>query len=219
VTTSVPVAPARAMDPAERLFWTLMRRFEVLALERYVATIPALATEAKRVFVETMVAMDGDEAALAGHELAAPTEALLSAARSPDDLATLIVQGLVLERLGQAIYGIVATTERGVRESSRELAGAGHAASATVTALVPQHLGARTDDVTLWSSFADASYEVVAALDGLADPIDRTFGDRFGLRFADVMGEFTADLISACTELGMPRRKVVAHLAGAAMGI
>jgi uncharacterized protein YfiM (DUF2279 family) len=60
---------------------------------------------------------------------------------------------------------------------------------------------------------------VLGALDGLADPVDRVFGERFGLRFADVMGEFTADLISTCTALGMQRRKVVAQLAGAAMGI
>ena len=67
--------------------------------------------------------------------------------------------------------------------------------------------------------FAAVSYDVLSALDGLTDPVDRVFGERFGLRFADVMGEFTADLIGACTTLGMQRRKVVAHLAGAAMGV
>jgi len=33
------------------------------------------------------------------------------------------------------------------------------------------------------------------------------------------MGEFVAELITACTALGMQRRKAVAHLAGAAMGL
>jgi uncharacterized protein YfiM (DUF2279 family) len=66
--------------------------------------------------------------------------------------------------------------------------------------------------------FAEESHEVLGAMDALAEPVDEVFGQHFGLRFADVMGEFVADLIGACTALGMQRRKVVAHLAGASMG-
>ena len=71
----------------------------------------------------------------------------------------------------------------------------------------------------LYPVFAEVSQNVLAALDALAEPVDEIFGDRFGLRFADVMGEFAAGLVSACTALGMQRRKVVGHLAGACMGL
>ncbi len=71
----------------------------------------------------------------------------------------------------------------------------------------------------LYAVFADTSEHVLAALDALAEPVDEVFGERFGLRFADVMGEFAAGLVTACTALGMQRRKVVAHLAGACMGL
>lgn len=216
----MPAATSPIGDAGERLLWTLMRRFETLALDRYRTHALDLATPAKCDFVATIVALDAADADLAACDLARPTDALLAAARSPDEAATLIVQGIVLERLGQAIYGIVAATERAVGEASRGLARAGRAASESVTARVADRLAARVGaGDALWTAFAGASHDVLAALDGLADPVDRVFGDRFGLHFADLMGEFTADLVEASTALGMPRRKVVAHLAGAAMGL
>jgi hypothetical protein len=207
-------------DPDEGQFWTLMRRFEVLALERYVAYVPDLATTEKRAFVDTVQALDVPGGMPNSPDLARASDALFAAAGRPDAVATLVVQGVILERLGQAIYGIVATREQTVGEATRVLARTGRAASASVTTLVPAHLAARVgsgDD--LWAAFAGASHDVLAAVDGVAEPVDRAFGERFGLRFADVMGEFTADLVGVCTELGMPRRKVVAHLASAAMGL
>jgi hypothetical protein len=71
----------------------------------------------------------------------------------------------------------------------------------------------------LYVVFVEESEDVMGLLDALAEPVDTIFGERFGLRFADVMGEFAAGLITACTGLGMQRRKVVGHLAGACMGI
>jgi len=216
----MPAPVGRVTDADERVFWTLMCRFERLALDRYLTHAPALATPGKREFVATIAELDGPDADLAAHGLAGPTDALLAAATSPDEVTTLIVQGVILERLAQAIYGIVVTTERTVGEASRALARTGRAASESVTALVPSRLGARVADAAaLWTAFAAASNDVLAALDGLADPVDGVFGVRFGLRFAEVMGEFTADMVGVCTDLGMPRRKVVAHLAGAAMGL
>lgn len=220
MTAAVLPPPATVTDADERLFWALMRRFEALALDRYLTHVPDLATAEKRAFVGTMDGLAAAAPALAASPLAEPTEALLGTAASPDAGTTLIVQGLILERLGQAIYGIVAETERTVGDVSRAHATAGRGASESVTALVPPRLVAGAGDPgALWTAFAAASHDLFAALDGLADPVDRVFGARFGLRFADVMGEFTADLIGACTALGMPRRKVVAHLAGAAMGL
>jgi hypothetical protein len=213
------IAPA-VDDPGERLFWTLMRRFESLAVDRYAAHSPALLLDAKRAFVAGLAATATDDAALAASALDRPTGALLACAQSGDETATLLVQGLVLECLAQAIYRLVAANGRGVSETSRTQAASGLAASQAVSAIAAVRTAERlgTGDA-LYVRFAGVTYDVLAALDGLADPVDRVFGDRFGLHFADVMGEFTADLIGACTTLGMQRRKVVAHLAGAAMGI
>jgi predicted regulator of Ras-like GTPase activity (Roadblock/LC7/MglB family) len=208
------------LDPGERLFWTLMRTFETLAVERYAAHAPALLGAAKRRFVDGLDAVGVEPALLAASPLAAPVDALLASAQSPDELSTLLVQGLVLEFLAQAIYRLVQGSSRPVSATSRRLAAEGLTASAAVTAAaaerIPERIG-RGD--VLYAAFAGTSHDVLSMLDTLADPVDRVFGERFGLGFAEVMGEFTADLIGACTDLGMQRRKVVAHLAGAAMGI
>jgi hypothetical protein len=207
-------------DPGERLFWTLMRKFETLAVDRYAVHAPALLSESKRRFVAQLAAAGVDEARLAESPLASPVGALLARAQSPDEPTTLVVQGLVLEHLGQAIYRIVHGTSRTVSDASRHLARDGMAASEAVTAAAATRLPACVGSGdALYAAFVGASHDVLGSLDGLADPVDRVFGERFGLGFADVMGEFTADLIGACTTLGMQRRKVVAHLAGAAMGI
>jgi hypothetical protein len=131
----------------------------------------------------------------------------------------LIVQGLVLEHLGQAIYRVAKDTER-ASMASRTLAVAARAASVSVTtqasAEIAEHVGTHE---RLYPVFAEVSQEVMAAFDALAESVDEVFGERFGLRFADVLGEFAAGLITACTALGLQRRKVVAHLAGACMGL
>ena len=204
-------------DPGEQLFWTLMRRFETLAVDRYATHAPTVLLDAKQRFVGALT----DEPApapLAGSPLDRPTDALLARAQSPDEAATLLIQGLVLECLAQAIYRLVAARD-GVSALSRTRAAEGLAASESTAAIVAVRIAERvgTGDA-LYVRFADVTHDVLGALDGLADPVDQVFGERFGLRFADVMGEFTADLIGTCTTLGMQRRKVVAHLAGAAMG-
>jgi len=217
-TIVTPLAPIE--DDDERLLWSIMRRFEVLALERYRATAPSLATDAKIGFVATLDGLDNAAAARGGHALDAATDALLATARGADEATTLVVQGLLLERLGQVIYGMLATTEQPVGDVSRGIARAGRAASESVTVQVPDRLVACLGPGdALWNTFAGASHDVLGALDGLADPVDETFGHRFDLRFADIMGEFTADLVTTCSSMGLPRRKVVAHLAGAAMGL
>jgi len=210
-------ALASAVD-TDRLLWALMARFERLAVERYAELAPALATPDKQRFVASLDA-HADDATLASSALAAPVDVLLARAQSADEASVLVVQGLVLEHLGQAIYRVATATTR-VSAATRERAAAGLAASGSVTtaaaARIPQVLGSGD---ALYAAFVARSHDVVAALDALADPVDAVFGERFGLRFADVMGEFVADLTTACTALGMQRRKVVAHLAGACMGI
>ncbi len=208
-------------DADERLLWALMARFERLALDRYAALVPDLATADKRAFVARLdaIASPSDGGALAASPLAGPVDALLARARSADEVAVLLVQGLVLERLGQAIYRIAEQSTR-ASEATRSLASTGLAASHGVTAAAAQRIAQQIGSGdALYVVFVDRTHDAVAALDALADPVDRVFGERFGLRFADVMGEFVADLTTACTALGMQRRKVVAHLAGACMGI
>ena len=209
-------------DADELLLWALMTRFERLALDRYAALSPALAEAgdgAKRAWVARLDALPTDPAALAASPLAPPVDALLARAQSTDETALLLVQGLVLEHLGQAIYRIAQGTDR-ASAATRALASEGLAASRHVTAAA----GRRTADVVgsgedLYRTFTDRTHDVLGTLDALADPVDAVFGERFGLRFADVMGEFVADLIAAGTALGMQRRKIVAHLAGACMGL
>ena len=207
------------VDGTELLLWALMHKFERLALERYMTHAKALATAEKRRFVARLDALETDEAPLAASVLAAPVEEIFARARTTDAVSVLIVQGLVLEHLGQAIYRVAKDTER-ASPASRVLAAAGGAASVSVTteasAEIAQRVGTHE---RLYPVFAEVSEEVLAALDALAEPVDEVFGERFGLRFADVLGEFAAGLITACTALGMQRRKVVAHLAGACMGL
>ena len=207
------------VDETELLLWALMRKFEGLALVDYTRHARALATAEKRRFVACLDALEMDEAPLAASVLAGPVEAVLARARSTDAVSTLIVQGLVLEYLGQAIYRVAKDTER-ASHASRALAAAGRAASVSVTsqasAEIAEYVGTHE---RLYPVVAEVSQEVIAALDALAEPVDEVFAERFGLRFADVLGEFAAGLITACTALGMQRRKVVAHLAGACMGL
>jgi hypothetical protein len=211
--------PSPSVDGTELLLWVLMHKFERLALERYTAYAPALATIEKRSFVARLGAIATDETALAASALATPVEELLAHARSTDAVSALIVQGLVLEHLGQAIYRVAKDAGR-VSRPSQDLAAAGLAASISVTTEASVQIAERVGThERLYPVFAEMSQTVLAALDAIAEPVDEIFGERFGLRFADVMGEFAAGLISACTALGMQRRKVVGHLAGACMGL
>jgi hypothetical protein len=207
------------VDGTELLLWAVMHKFERLALECYTAHAEGLATVEKRRFVARLDALKTNEAPLAASVLAAPVEEILARSRSTDPVSALIVQGLVLEHLGQAIYRVARDTERAT-SASRVLAAAGRAASVSVTTQASAEIAQRVGThERLYPVFAELSQEVMAALDALAEPVDEVFGERFGLHFADVLGEFAAGLITACTALGMQRRKVVAHLAGACMGL
>ena len=215
---AVPAGPSRPDDRTELLLWSLMDEFERAALDSYAAHSPGLATGEKRQFVARLAALGLAEGALAASSLGAPAAALLARARGTDELSALIVQGLVLEHMGHAIYRIAQASER-ASAASRAIAASGLGASVSVIAAASARLTARVGTgETLYAVFAEESHEVLGAMDALAEPVDEVFGQHFGLRFADVMGEFVADLIGACTALGMQRRKVVAHLAGASMG-
>src|SRR5262245_41743446 len=110
-----------------------MRRFESLAVDRYATHAPALLLDAKRAFVAELESSAADDAALAASALDRPIGVLLGRAQSPDEAATLLVQGLVLESLAQAIYRLVAGKDRDVSETSRMRAAGGLAASQAVS--------------------------------------------------------------------------------------
>jgi hypothetical protein len=212
------LAPLEA-DAQEALFWTLMHRFEAHALACYRRHAPLLATVAKADVVRAAAAAAAAPERLAATDLAPRVEALFACVAGDERTATLFVQGLVLEHLGQSIYRIGEVAER-TSPATRSLATAGRAASEEVTRLALERIAADvgTGEVA-YAVFADVTHDALGALDALSEPVDRVFGERFGLRFADLLGEFTADLVGACTRLEMPRRKVVAHLAGACMGL
>ena len=71
----------------------------------------------------------------------------------------------------------------------------------------------------LFQTFATVSRPVIMHLDALGERMDSHFNERFGVTFADLMGEFVAELVPICVELGVERRKIVGHLTGVLMGI
>lgn len=202
----------------EGLFWEIMRRFEDVALQQYRRHVPPLATAAKIDLIERLAGVAPGRAVLDQSDLAAPLGRLLSVAAKDDADATLVVQGLVLEQLGQAIYAAVSANPN-VSTEGRDLAALAGQASASVTQQVPGLLTASIADADgRFAVFTEASHDLLMELDGLGDGIDRTFGAAFDLRFRDIAGELVARAVPVCTSLGMQRRQVVSHLAGALMG-
>jgi hypothetical protein len=195
----------------ENLFWEILRAFEDLALQQYERYLPVFATTAKREFVGQLAARAPHMRTLEASEIAAPVAALLAEAKQPDELHTLIVQGLILENLAQAIYSTVDQNPK-VDEKTRHLATVGHAASMSVTEQLPVLLPPKfADSEELFQEFAQRSHEILTRLDALGDGVDRLFGDLSSLRISpQVRRPSDSDL----QRYGMVRRKVVSHLAG-----
>jgi hypothetical protein len=212
-----PVVPDAPEDRDERLIWRMLGRLETLALRKYESIIPLLATPGKKAMVHVLAAVpDGGDAE--STPLDEPVDELLSAASSNDRTYTLFVQGFVLERLGQVIYKKLAE-HPAVSNSTRAAAEMGGAACTAIigraTDLIRQAVG---DGEAVFERFCIAADSVLRRLDGLGTGVDTLFGCRFGLTFTELIGEFTAELLPACTDLGMNRRKLVCHLAGVFMG-
>ena len=204
-------------DRDELLIWRIMGRLEALALRKYEALVPQLATAEKKSVVERLQT-DAGGPALHASPLERPVEDLLAAADSPGQAETLLVQGFVLERLGQVIYRALGA-HPAVSAATKEIAERGSAACSTVidraTELIRQGVGVGE---TLYDRFCSSTDGVLRRLDGLGTGVDELFGQRFGLTFSELIGDFTAELLPACVSLGMNRRKLVCHLAGAFMG-
>jgi hypothetical protein len=207
------------LDPEEQLLWALLHRFETDTLQRYHAHVPALVTPAKEDLLAQLLPRAASDQALEASPLATSTRAVLKNASSGDHDSTVFVQGLVLELLGRTIYAATAEVSR-LSLESRSLAERGRDACAAVSEAAVrrcrEHIGTGEN---AFIAFAGKTHEVVGALDALGEPVELTFGERYGIRFAELMGDFTADLVASCLALEMPRRKVIGHLAGASMGL
>jgi hypothetical protein len=207
------------IDRSELLLWAILRNFESLALRQYELYVPTLAGEEKRALVALLSSQVPSDEVLDEAELAVPVNDLVAGATGSDAVHTLIVQGLLLELLGQTIYQSFGQSEL-VSSSTRTLCADGLAASQTISkkipALIAEEIGTGE---SLFQTLMIVSRPVLRQLDTLGVGLDQHFSARFGICFADLMGEFAADFIPACTELGLDRRKLVGFLTGALMGV
>jgi hypothetical protein len=211
---------ADAWDPDEVLLWTTMRMFEVQAASHYRAYLPTFAPSKNGVGPE-LLGIAGDDLLLDQSILGPPMKALLeSASEVRDEGAVLVVQGLVLERVRQIVYATLLGLEN-ISPCSKSIARVLEQVSADIVGRTPalfEAVCSRTGQKP-FSVFTEASDDVLHKLDAVGESVDEVFGARFGLRFPDIIGDFVADLVPVCVKLGMERRNVLAHLAGALMGI
>jgi hypothetical protein len=206
------------LDHDEQLMWGILSRLEGLALTRYEQVAPQLATPAKRAVVSTLKQGAPDDSVLDASPLGKPMHDLVEAASGTTETDALIVQGFLLERLGQIIYKTL-SSHASVSAATRALATAGWSACVSVIGLATERLrSVAGEGEALFQVFSTVSDGVLRRLDGLGEGVDQLFGKRFGLTFSEVLGDFTAELLPACVELGMSRRKLVCHLAGVFMG-
>jgi len=191
---------------------------ESLAWQKYQTVAPQLAVPQKKAVVEQLLARAPDDRALDATPLGRSIDELLEAADRPDRTDTLLVQGFVLERLGQVIYKVLGANG-GASSPTRNLAVLGGVACTAVidraTDLVQHAVGGGE---ALFDRFCVATDAVLRRLDGVGNGVDQMFGQRFGLTFSELIGEFIAELLPACVEMGMNRRKLICHLASVFMG-
>jgi hypothetical protein len=207
------------LDRTEALLWTILNTFESLAARQYVVSAPALATREKAEVVALLGSRVHSDAELSATRLAGPVGVVVACATSASERHVLIVQGLFLELIGGAIYrtfGENAATSG----LTRDLCVAGLAASTGAAQLIPDLLRTRigSGDVLL-QAIMDESAPLLRSLDALGEGIDEYFSERFAIGFADLMGDVAAELVALCPVLEIDRRKLVAYLTGALMGV
>jgi len=207
-------------DADEVLLWTIMRMFEVQASAQYHAHTPELAP-LKDGVGPALLSIAGEDRLLEQSMLGPPMKQLLaSAGEAGGDVAVLVVQGLVLERVRQIVYDTLTKLDD-FSERSRSIAqGLGQVSADVIGRTIPLFAAACAASAQKpFSLFAEASDDVLHKLDAVGEGVDEIFGERFGLRFPDIIGDFVAGLVPVCVKFGMERRNVMAHLAGALMGI
>lgn len=212
--------PAPCIDHLELLLLTILRRFEDDAAAQYDACLRDFMTEEKKAFVARLRDYTPTDRPLDESVLAKPLYELLDVTSATEERSVLILQGLVLERVREAVYAVTADSPR-ISGEARALLTEGRQASRTITAMAPALVAQRIGEGdALYEHFASVSREALRLLDDLGQPVDDVFGDSKGLWFSDIIGEYASDLLPLCTdELHMSRRKVICHLTGAMMGI
>jgi hypothetical protein len=207
------------ISKSELLLWTILRNFELLALKQYEKNVAVLATAEKRELVDLLNSQAPSDEALEETSLTQSIRNLLNSATGPDEVHTLIVQGLLLETLGRTIYQIF-ENNTGLSASTRELCKQGIQAGSSIKTniykLISERMGLGEQ---LFQTFVTVSRPVIVHLDALGERMDSHFNERFNVTFADLMGEFVAELVPICVELGVERRKIVGHLTSVLMGI
>lgn len=207
------------LDRTEALLWTILAQFESLAARQYAATVPALLTPEKLAVVALLETRVRSSDELLQTRLASPVAALVGHATSSSEAHILIAQGLLLELMGEAIYRTFGENDV-TSEATRGLCERGLAASLRARSLISDLLRSRigTGDVLLQAFMTEAG-PLLGALDALGEGIDEYFADRFNISFADLMGDVAAELLALCLDLDVDRRKLVAYLTGALMGV
>jgi hypothetical protein len=207
------------LDRSEALLWTILFRFELLAVDQYSVSAPELLSDEKRAVIELLRSRVTSDEELVGTQLEAPIAALMRSVTSREVARVLIGQGLFLELIGEAIYATFGANSA-TSDATRELCLRGSAASLRARQSIPGVLRSRVGvgDVLLQAIMNEAA-PLLRSLDDLGEGIDATFLERFGVSFADLMGDVAAELIAICMTLDVDRRKLVAFLTSALMGI
>jgi len=213
------MSAVETINRVEALLWSTLCAFEDLARRQYGAHVPELLTESKLAFIERLSERAGPSSLLAESSIGAAVSRLLVRATGEDRSATLMIQGLLLERLGLVIYQMAAESS-GVGEEGRALAREGAEACQAVLDSVARILDAEiADGDARLAAFEHATSDVIQALDALGEGVDREFEEPLDLSYADIMGEFAGELLEACIDLGMDRRRLVVFLTGQLMGL
>ena len=212
-SVSIPIAET------ESLLWTIIRRLELLAGRQYEQFAPQLLTESKRQFVDSLMAFSSDGPMDAHPGLNESVTALEQAAARANEAQTLVVQGLILEHLGLTMYRLLARG-KALSEGGAALAQSGVAAAeSTIEAARARAIEAIGEGTPLFNEIQAASRDVLATLDALGNEIDDVFGNRFGLSFEDLVGDFTSDLTPFLVQMGVNRRELMCFLTSSFMGM
>ena len=134
------------------------------------------------------------------------------------EVEILLLQGIVFERLGQALYdsflqaydlsdGMRAFCEQGMQCSV--------AANQQVLCLLQNRLPA--DEA--YGTFLKVAQPFLNDFDTMGETLAEVFGSSFGISYSVVASRLVSDLVPDCVELGMERRKVFSALTEALMGV
>lgn len=192
-----------------------MRAVEAKAAALYQQRAPELATADKQVVLTALEKLGAPLPELQGTPLLDPLTGLLDAFSDTRSFA-LFVNGLVLEQLGAALYGRLADNEA-ISPEGRALARHAEQVSIATRDTAAQCISSGVAATQVFDTFASETGEVLKRLDAFGEVVDATLGEAFDVRFADVLGDLTSELLPICIELGMVRRKLIMHLTSAFM--